>query len=145
MKQEYQAYLAELLEEKRASYVNGSELTAQELVYAACNSFTTKFVKKFPHLKRQAGFYGSGRVAGSPGSEHWWCVDVDGTIVDPTAAQFLPGGVYTPLDPSKHDVKLGRCMNCGADIYGKISDGSKCVCSQDCADALENYYNGLLK
>src|SRR5688572_31601131 len=31
---------------------------------------------------------------------HWWCQKADGTVVDPTAAQFPSkgGGVYVPFD-----------------------------------------------
>lgn len=28
---------------------------------------------------------------------HWWCVDAQGGIIDPTAAQYAPGGIYKRL------------------------------------------------
>lgn len=49
---------------------------------------------------------------------HWWLVDLDGAIVDPTAGQFTCGidryEEYADGDP----VRLGACMNCGEDIWG---------------------------
>ena len=45
--------------------------------------------------------------------EHWWTVRADGTIHDPTAAQFPMGGVgawYEPFDG------LYPCMECGKEV-----------------------------
>jgi hypothetical protein len=141
MKLEYEEFLTELCEKKRRQYAPSCQerLTRADLVRAECNQFTREFVMKFPHLTRVPGFYG--RVIGDyHGTEHWWCVEPDGTIVDPTAAQFQPGHTYTPLDENKHTIKIGRCMNCGDDIFGLKAQGPKSICSKECEHALEDYY-----
>jgi hypothetical protein len=51
---------------------------------------------------------------------HSWLVDKDGTIIDPSVAQFHlinPGGdclKYKELVPKYEEQTLGRCINCGA-------------------------------
>lgn len=132
MKPEYAAFLDQLIEEKRAKCVNGGELTRLDLVYAECQFFTKRFVERFPHLRRVPGFY--------MGVEHWWCVDTDGMIVDPTAEQFPKGGDYKEFNPEADVVRIGRCMNCGDHIYGLVSDGPKCICSEECAKAMDSGY-----
>lgn len=85
-------------------------------VFGRCSSATTEMVAAFPELRRVAGFVGS--------TEHFWCVAPDGQIVDPTAEQFAPwGGVdsadYREFQPGD-EVRVGRCMNCGVDIYATV-------------------------
>ena len=46
--------------------------------------------------------------------EHWWAAAADGTIVDPTAAQFPHGGIaafYAEFDG------WGVCEECGHDVH----------------------------
>lgn len=146
MKPEYAAYLDELIEAKRMHYAEGHRDTLDRatILYAECSNFTKKFVQRFPHLKRVAGFYcvedDLNAVEMLPGTEHWWCVDVDGTIVDPTAEQFSQPGPYVPLDEKVHFVRVGRCHNCGIDIYGLLSEAPQSVCSDECRDALTEAY-----
>lgn len=79
-------------------------------VLGSCASATEQMVKAFPELRRVAGFYG--------GREHWWCVAPDGTVVDPTAAQFDPGFAYEEYDAARHGPRRsGRCPECGDDVY----------------------------
>lgn len=145
MRPEYEEFLTELCETKRMQYTEScrDDLTRADLVRAACNDFTKKFVTKFPHLKRVGGFYCQSQNAKRerPGTEHRWCVDVDGTVVDPTEEQFSIKGVHVPLDEMFHIIQIGRCMNCGEYIYGLKKDGPKSCCSDECATQLEDYYN----
>jgi hypothetical protein len=148
MKQEYEELLNELCEKKRQQYHESqrAELTRRELCRAECVTFTKRFVERFPHLKRVAGFYGSAEpnVEFMNATEHWWCVEPDGTIVDPTFEQFRPGDyVYTVFDKTKHVVRLGRCMECGDEIYGLLDAKSSSVCSAECSDRLNAYYNSI--
>lgn len=133
MKPEYEAYLYELIETKRREYPN--DPTDRQVLRARCSEFTKLFVEKFPHLKRVSGFYGEYDPEGvGLNEEHWWCVDTDGSIVDPTVKQFTyVQSIYTEYNEDLHQVRLGRCMNCGEDIFGKISEGHKCICSDECA------------
>lgn len=44
--------------------------------------------------------------------QHWWCEREDGTIYDPTSAQFPSKGlgIYTPFDG------MVECANCGKSV-----------------------------
>jgi len=63
---------------------------------------------------------------------HWWTKRADGTIVDPTVGQFVCGILryeeYKEGDP----VRLGKCMNCGVEIWGPPGKTRASVCSEDC-------------
>jgi hypothetical protein len=49
---------------------------------------------------------------------HWWCVDPDGNIIDPTDSQFpcLMPGSYQELGDNDR-IPSGRCLNCGETVY----------------------------
>jgi hypothetical protein len=68
---------------------------------------------------------------------HWWCERPDGTIVDPTAAQFPTqgGGVYEPLEGE--DVQVS-CEECGKAIRESEAHwmGHYPTCSRLCAGRL---------
>lgn len=66
---------------------------------------------------------------------HWWCVNSDGEIIDPTSKQFPSGGVkefYTPFSG------VCTCENCGCefDESDGIPMGNYIVCSIRCARSL---------
>lgn len=147
MKPEYSAYLEELIEKELQHYhpTDRPNVTRPMVLRAKCQSFTVKFVEKFPHLQRVAGFYGNPDVdvENMQATEHFWCVDTDGSIVDPTAEQFRPGGSYTVFDPDVHRIQIGRCMECGDYIYGLRKEGPKSACSADCLERLTAYYNSI--
>lgn len=62
---------------------------------------------------------------------HWWCVRADGSIHDPTRAQFPSGGLgeYEPFDGTL------ECAECGRTIQeaDAIEMGRYAVCSDRCA------------
>jgi hypothetical protein len=62
--------------------------------------------------------------------EHWWCVDKDGKIVDPTAEQFPSKGLgfYTPFDG------YVECAQCGKKIQEEKAEmaGRFPVCDGRC-------------
>ena len=105
-------------------------------VRGLCASASMAMKAAFPELAIVRGFH-------CPGGPHWWLTAPDGTIVDPTASQFPKPGAYRPFRPGDI-VQVGRCMNCGEEIYEKVQslDGSpKCVCSPECALELDAEYN----
>lgn len=61
---------------------------------------------------------------------HWWTVRADGTVYDPTAAQFPSKGhgIYTPFDGSV------ECAECGKEMKEAEADfaGNYPVCSYEC-------------
>ena len=97
-------------------------------VRGMCASATDTMVKAFPELRQVRGHY--------DGIAHWWCVAPDGSIVDPTAEQFLPGGAYVEYhgpDP------LGKCMYCGDYVWQNIGAGGS-ACSVECYNELAAEY-----
>ena len=63
---------------------------------------------------------------------HWWCVDEDGVIHDPTRKQFPSGGIadfYTEFDGTV------ECAECGKIVEEKdiIPMGNYACCSDLCA------------
>lgn len=107
-----------------------------------CGAATNEMCKKFPELKRVPGFVST--MYGL--REHWWCVSPDGSIVDPTKEQFKGvGGILSYQEVGREDsVRLGKCMNCGAEIYGPYSVGPRSMClPQLYVDAFEEFqYRG---
>lgn len=120
----------------------------------ACTSATEQMAAVFPELRRQAGY--------ANGAEHWWLVDQDFNIVDPTVMQFfaptsktleamIAETSYEPFKPGD-EVRVGRCMECGGPIYGvvqalddprpKLPKGASTnACSEECSEALCAHYN----
>lgn len=103
---------------------------SQQVAYNVCAAATIEMVADFPELRRVRGHYHS-QLYTEP-RPHWWCVDLDGEIVDPTARQFVDGGCgryveYTGEEP------IGRCLNCGGPVMP--SCGYTHVCSENCRDA----------
>lgn len=64
---------------------------------------------------------------------HWWCIKLDGTIVDPTARQFPTKGTgeYTEFNG------IVTCSECGKEVPENeatiIGNGNYAVCSTKCA------------
>lgn len=100
-----------------------------------CEEVTEVMVGVFPELTRVRGHYIDLLVGRRP---HWWCVTLEGEIVDPTASQFAPCGDYEPLDESKGE-PTGICPNCGD---GVCYDGAG-VCSDRCHHQYLAYLNGV--
>lgn len=51
--------------------------------------------------------------------DHWWLVDPENHIIDPTASQF-PALVSYHAWNSGDPVRTGRCMECGKDLFRKV-------------------------
>ena len=85
-----------------------------------CKSVTLRMKIVFPELTRVRGHYHCW-VWGK--REHWWLIDPDGEIVDPTAAQFPShgAGIYAPWKEGSPE-PMGKCLNCGEYVY----DGNFC-------------------
>lgn len=95
-----------------------------------CKEMTEAMVAAFPELRRVRGHYEPWRGGRFP---HWWCLDVDGLVIDPTVIQFVHLGPasyveHVGLEP------VGKCLNCGDYVPAKSEGGIDC-CSKACYDA----------
>lgn len=102
-----------------------------------CAEVTEAMQKAFPELTRVRGHFMC--LVWGPRA-HWWLVDPDGEIVDPTVAQFPTAGLaapsaYEPWDESEPE-PTGMCPNCGGYCY----DGYD-LCSDECERAYIAYLN----
>lgn len=105
-----------------------------------CAEATLAMVAAFPELRRVRGHVFLMGTAKQPA--HWWCVDPDGRIVDPTAHQY-PNLVGYDEWIEGEEEPVGRCANCGGYIYAS-SGYTDTVCSDACARDYESYImNGL--
>jgi hypothetical protein len=101
-------------------------------VRGMCQSATQEMAATFPELKRVRGHL---KHLGP----HWWCVAVNGAIVDPTVSQYpyIPdGSQYEEFDESLAEtLPTGKCMNCGGHLYYRAD-----FCNESCHRAvLEDY------
>jgi hypothetical protein len=114
------------------------------ILLGKCREAVTEMRKAFPELAEVRG-----HVTCAWGRRgHFWATAPDGTIVDPTRAQF-PGPVeYEAWNPGQ-TVRVGRCMNCGEDIWREVTDLSQVrreeVCGDACSRELEAYFNDPAK
>ena len=79
--------------------------------------------------------------------QHWWCVDNNGKIYDPSAKQFPSGGIEGFYEEYTGFV---NCEHCGKKIAEEhiIMQGRFPVCSEKCAlflVGLGDYYQDKLK
>jgi hypothetical protein len=100
--------------------------------YGTCREATHAMVVFFPELRRARGFYDCW-VWGE--RTHWWCVASDGSIVDPTAAQFPSRGLapYREIT-DESEIPTGACLNCGGFVFG-----GQTFCSDACGDETDRY------
>jgi hypothetical protein len=101
--------------------------------YGQCEQATKDMAAAFPELRRVRGHYYDLRWGERA---HWWLVAPDGSIVDPTAAQFpsAGNGHYEEWDETRAE-PTGQCMTCGGYCYGGDN-----FCSEDCEDEGIAYY-----
>jgi hypothetical protein len=107
-----------------------------------CAEYTLEMQRVFPELTRVRGHYYDIRWGERT---HWWLVDLNGDIVDPTAAQFPSRGkgAYVPWEEGAEE-PCGRCLNCGEECF-RSSGGSSDFCSASCADALAAELNSSIR
>jgi len=111
-------------------------------VLGNCKSACYEIQDEFPELEVVAGW----AITQSHGKqEHFWCVDVEGEIVDPTHDQWgeeiLEYIVWNPGD----EVAVGKCQDCGVTIYKKVDtlDGIReTFCDEKCFSSYAKYVAG---
>ncbi len=99
--------------------------------FGRCAEVSLLMMRSFPELKRVRGHYYCA-IWGE--RTHWWLVDEDGSIVDPTADQFPSKGmgVYDEWDDDEPE-PTGKCPNCGELVYsGNYFCDDKCALEFKC-------------
>lgn len=94
-----------------------------------CKELAEELVEKNPELTLVRGHYFC--PIWNTDEKHWWTVDKDGNVHDPTAEQFPSKGkgIYTPFDG------MLICEECGKKITEDkvIFQGRFPCCSEMCA------------
>ena len=104
--------------------------------YGMCREATQQFSNDFPELKRVRGHVES--ALSSKLLPHWWCVDPNGNIIDPTAKQFDYITRYIELDKSQPE-PTGKCPNCGEYCYD-----NDFTCCESCESEYASYCYGVV-
>jgi hypothetical protein len=102
-----------------------------------CQSAAHALAEAFPELRVVRGYC---QLANGFTPQHWWCETADGTVIDPTAAQFEAEGIigYDEYDEKKHGpLPIGKCMNCGFEVYNSDHQG---LCSEECLEDFAAYW-----
>lgn len=108
----------------KACYHKWISKNVQE-AYGKCAEVTLEMERVFPELLRVRGHYYCPLWGDR---EHWWLVDFEGNVVDPTASQFPSRGfgVYTPWEEDSPE-PTGKCYNCGDYCYeGELTCSERC-------------------
>jgi len=98
-----------------------------------CKKYVDLMQKEFPELKKVRGWYFSGRDI-----PHWWCIDENNNIIDPTIDQFDDkNGVYLPIDEETFSEPVGKCLNCGELYYdNKLNNFCSGCCEREFLNSL---------
>jgi len=101
--------------------------------YGKCVEVTKQMLEAFPELTRVKGHYHCPFDGKRP---HWWLKTDQGVVVDPTASQFLSGGIMGEYEEWKEGrpEPTGKCMDCGGYCYNNSN-----FCTQKCLDAYSEY------
>ena len=106
--------------------------------YGDCWKVTELMAAQFPELRRVRGHYEDWLWGDRT---HWWLIAPDGSIVDPTAAQFPTKGNAAYREWHEGDREpLGICPNCGGHIFEDYGG----VCSDSCGRQYAAYINSFV-
>jgi len=126
----------------RRKYREWIEKNVDKNCLGQCSEITKKMEEEFPELIRVRGHF---MCVHWGLRSHWWLIDPDGEIIDPTVVQFPthqqglmqdpPTAHYEPWDESREE-PTGKYPNCGDYCY----NGDYC-CSEACDRAYCAYLN----
>jgi hypothetical protein len=119
MNQKYQQWIDKYFRDNSLDVTGG---------YGLCREVSTDMQAAFPELRLVRGHVYC--AWGKRG--HWWLETVQGDIVDPTKDQFPLIERYEEWEEGD-EVRLGRCMECGKEIWGIPCDSFRpTFCSKCC-------------
>lgn len=111
----------------------------QGVVRGFCRSKSAEMQRAFPELILCRGYYTS---AADGILSHWWLKTAAGEIVDPTVRQFVAGpeGSYEEYDVVNHGpLPIGKCMNCGEEVYASANPPASSMCSKECLEDFDRH------
>ena len=93
-----------------------------------CKEFCEELIENDPTLTLVRGHYWC--PIWNTMEPHWWCINSNGDIIDPTKLQFpsVGYGEYIPFDG------YVTCAECGKEVPEEEADiqGNYCFCSYTC-------------
>lgn len=106
-----------------------------------CQEAVKKINKEFPELTIKCGYV---HFAFNEKRMHWWCIDNNGNIIDPTGHQY-PGYLGEPIldyeevddNSDEKNYPRERCYNCGEYYFKK----SSIMHTEQCHKEYCNYLN----
>ncbi len=93
-----------------------------------CKEMSEALILNNPHLRLVRGHYIDHIWPDQP---HWWCVDAEGNIIDPTKDQFPSKGTGEYVEFSG----LATCEHCGKQVHEddiRQTAGRHVYCSGEC-------------
>lgn len=130
----YQEYIENLIERKYRG--------EPHRMLGQCEVEAKEMARVFPELTIVPGHTYVEFSTGPRKRAHWWLITQTGEIVDPTAGQYSSPIIrYEPYEDGD-EVRLGKCMNCGAEIWGPPVLGRQDICSDECGRDLAAYLEG---
>jgi hypothetical protein len=128
-----------------AEWIEDYKTRIGDAILGTCQKAVDEMAAVFPELTKVSGHVYCPHPWGK--RAHWWCTDPDGNIVDPTASQFPGIFEYEPWVPGT-EVRVGKCMNCGEDIWQAVESleeaekvSGQCICSDACEREYRAYLN----
>ena len=93
-----------------------------------CKEMCEQLITEQPELTLVRGHYVC-PVWGS--QEHWWCIDIEGRVIDPSVRQFPTNGIGAEYIPFNGIV---TCEECGKQLPEEDAQfmGNYPVCSSKC-------------
>ena len=124
-------------------WIDGYRAKHDDKMHGKCIEATKAMQESFPELKIVKGHVYCPHPWGK--RSHAWCVTPRGDIVDPTKSQFPGIFEYEAWRPGQ-EVRVGKCMNCGDEIWEAIETldeepARKSICSKACTESFEEYLN----
>ena len=112
-------------------------------VRGKCKSAVEEMIMDFPELRIAKGMVWCPYPYEE--QQHWWCVTTDGIVVDPTVSQF-PAVLSYEEHKEGDPIIVGKCLNCGDDIWEPNRDTgepaySSSICNASCERSYLAYLN----
>lgn len=130
------------MDKRYADWIKDYAFRAGGYVLGKCKDAAKEMASAFPELTVTRG-----HVQCSWGKRgHWWLLDPEGTIVDPTASQFPDIFEYEQWQPGD-TVRVGKCMECGDEIWAPVFEldsepPQQSICSSACEEAFAASFGG---